>query len=656
MTDAAASILPGDAAPADEAAWVWNALCSAMRPEQALMVAEWADKHRILPPTVAEPGPWRTSRVPYMREPMNCLSTGSPWKRIILMKGAQVAATECGNNWLGYVIQHAPGMALCVLPSLDDVKKNVTTRIDPLIDSSPSLSALVAKPRGRRAANSMFRKEFPGGFLVFTGATSPKGLRSTPARYLYLDEVDGYPIEAGKDGDPVDLAVQRTVTFKGRSKVYMCSTPTLKGQSRIEKAFEEGDQRVYEVPCNGCGEFSRIVWANIAWPKASGELPYTADGVVVWPEPAKVDRDRRDLAFWWCPNCGRIHQDYEKRDLLAAGRWRATAEGDGFTASFHISALYSPFESWGDIAMQHKAAGNDPARLQPWVNNKLGEVFEDQSGEKIEPATIMERAETADWTKELPPGVALLTAAVDTQDDRLEVEVVGWGKDEESWSILHQKLYGDTSDRTVWQELDDLLLQTFSHALSVPDLPIAACCIDTQGHSSAMAYTFVRDKQARRVWGIKGSNITGKPPIWPKKPSHKNKGRIPLYFVGVSTAKEVIYSRLKRVTEPGAGFMHFPADRPDTYFAQLTAERVSTVYVKGRATQVWDAGGRRNEALDLKVYNLAALKGLEALGFDLNAAAARVAMAPPRVSGMPTMSVPPPAARTKPMRSRYIHG
>lgn len=614
--------------PPDDVAWAWRLIADAIRPEPALLVSDWADRHRILPPTAAEPGRWRTARVPYMREVMDALSTGSPVERVVLMKGAQVAATEIGLNWIGYTIQHAPGTTLCVLPSLDDAKRSVTTRIDPLIASSPALSALVAKPSGRRAANSMLKKAFPGGFLVFTGATSPKGLRSTPARYLFLDEVDGFPGDAGREGDPVALAEQRTVTFRGRRKIFMASTPTIRGVSRIERVYAESDQRVFEVPCQQCGAFSRIAWADIRWPEG-----------------------QRQRACWVCPECGRPHDEHEKPKLLAAGRWRATAPGDGRTAGFHLSALYSPFETWGDIAVQHGAAKGDPSALQAWTNLKLGEPFEDLAGEAVTASSIAARA--ASWGDTLPPGVALLTAGVDVQDDRLEVEIVGWGAGEESWSVLHRVIQGDPARPEVWAALDDLLQRRWPHALAVPDMPVAAACVDTGGHHTQAAYSFARDKHSRRVWAVKGHNVGGKP-IWPVKPSYKNKGRLPLYMVGVHAAKEVIFARLK-IQEPGPGYMHFPSDRPAQYFAQLTSEKMVTKWERGRPRRIFVNPGRaRNEALDLRVYAYAALHGLLACGVTIEKAAAAIAGLAPRKEGQPA---PPPAAPGfAPIRSRYIQG
>lgn len=579
-------------------AFAWSRWTEGLRPEPLLTVSEWAERFRVLPSVSAEPGRWRNSRTPYLSGVMDALSPSSTWERVVFMKGAQIGATEAGNNWIGYVIHNAPGLMLAVLPSLDDCKRNSATRIDPLIQNCPALRERVVEAKAKEPGNSIFRKRFVGGELILTGATSPKGLRSLPVRYLFMDEVDGYPGEAGDEGDPVTLAIQRTVTFRARRKIYMVSTPTVKGESRIEKAYAESDQRIYEVPCKHCGEFHWIVWADIHWPEG-----------------------RRDLAYWACPSCGGVHEEHDKPALLTGGHWRATAEGDGRTAGFHLSALYSPFETWGEIALEHKAAGRDPVRLKAWTNLKLGETWEDRSGETIEPAVLQERAER--WDRYLPAKVAVLTAAVDVQDDRLEVEVVGWGKDEESWSIDYRTIDGSPALLDVWQELDEFLKQKFPHALDAPDMPISACCIDSGGHHTSQVYTFVRTRSDRRIWAVKGWHTPAKA-IWPRKPTRNNKGKVPLYMIGTDTAKDAIYSRLK-IAEPGPGFMHFPAERPPSYFEGLTAERVRTKWVKGRPVREWIKHRDRNEPLDLKVYNLAALHGLVSLGFNLNREAARLA-------------------------------
>lgn len=609
----------------DERAWsdaIWR---GAIAPEPRLSVSDWADRHRILPPTSAEPGPWRTARVPYAREIMDTLSPLSPFERTVFMKGSQIAGTEIGLNWLGFTIHHAPGMMLLVYPSLDAVRRNTVTRIDPLIEASPVLRDLVVKPRSRDPGNSAFRKAFPGGQLVMTGANSAVGLRSLPARYVFLDEIDAFPASADEEGDPVALAIQRTVTFKGRRKIFLVSTPTLKGQSRIETAYEESDRRVYEVPCRECGAFSPIMWKDIHWPEG-----------------------RRQEAFWACPECGAGHAEHYKPELLARGCWRPQAAGDGRTAGFHLSSLYSPFESWGDVALEHGAVYRDPYRLQAWTNNKLGESWHDQSGEAIEPDPLMALRES--WGDELPDGVAVVTAGVDVQGDRLELHVVGWGRDEEAWSLAYRVLWGDPSGPALWNDLDTALAETWPHRRAVPDLPIRAVAIDTGGQHTKAAYSYCQTRFARRVWGIKGRGGAGVP-LWPRRPS-RSKNNTPLFIVGVDAAKDAIFARLK-LREPGPGRLHFPLERDRVFFDQLTAEKVVTKYSMGRPVRTWQprAANIRNEALDTLVYSTCALHGLIAAGVSLNREAEAVERAELKAKGGTT--TPPPSQPTV-IRSSFM--
>jgi len=560
--------------PAPESSFLWK--------------IDWAWRKAMLPDTAAEPGRWRTARTPYLREIMDTLSTGSPYERVVMMKGAQTGGTEAGLNWLGYIIQNAPGIVMLVQPSLDMVRRNTVTRIAP--------------PRSRDAGNSLFRKSFPGGQLVMTGANSAIGLRSTPVRYLFLDEVDGYPGDADGEGDPVALAIQRTATFKGRRKILMVSTPTLKGYSRIEAAFEESDQRYHHVPCLHCDDMAPITWARIRWPEG-----------------------RRRDAFLVCEACGGIHQEHDKAKLLEGGEWRATALGDGRTAGFHLSALYSPWETWAEIAVEHGKVRKDPPRLQVWVNTKLGESWEDQAGDTVPADPLMDRRE--DWGEDLPEGVAVLTAGVDVQGDRLELQVVGWGRDEESWVVDYRVIWGDPSGPRVWADLDLALQATYVHTRVVPDLPVRAVAIDTGGHHTKAAYEFCRTRLARRIWAIKGRGGPGIP-VWPRRPTRTNKGKIPLFIVGVDSVKDA------------------------EYFRQLTAERVVTRFEKGRPIQSWQPkqDGERNEALDTFVYASAALQGLISMGLRLNKEADAIAAAQRR-SDAPS----PPAKPTPPViRSAWL--
>ncbi len=273
-----------------------------MQPDPDLTVSEWADQHRKLSSRAsAEPGQYRTARTPYLREIMDALSPRHPAQRISFMKAAQVGATEAGNNWIGFVIHHAPGPMLAVLPTLEMAKRTSRGRLDPLIADSPALRALVNPARSRDAGNSMLSKEFPGGILVLTGANSVTGLRSMPARYVFLDEVDAYPASADEEGDPVTLAEARTATFSHRRKVFMVSTPTIRGLSRIEREYEASDQRRYFVPCPHCGQMQWLQFERLRW-----------------------DKGRPDTAAYHCDGCERPIAEHHKTRMLERGEWRAT--------------------------------------------------------------------------------------------------------------------------------------------------------------------------------------------------------------------------------------------------------------------------------------------------------------------------------------------
>src|SRR5271165_2796393 len=311
------------------------AAAAGARPDPMLTISQWADQYRSLSQRAsAESGPWRTERTPYLREIMDCLSPSSPDERTVFMKGAQIGGTECGNNWIGYVIHQAPGPMMAIQPTVEMAKRNSKQRIVPLIEESDVLRALVRDPRSRDSGNTVLSKEFPGGVLVMTGANSAVGLRSMAARYLFLDEVDAYPGDVEGEGDPVNLAMARTRTF-ARRKVFLCSTPKITGMSRIEAAYEESDQRRYWVPCPVCREFQVLKFAQLRWTKGQAEK-----------------------AVYVCEHCGQEVQNHQKQWMLARGEWRRSGVGDGKTAGFHLSSLYSPVGWFGgsDAAKQFEQA------------------------------------------------------------------------------------------------------------------------------------------------------------------------------------------------------------------------------------------------------------------------------------------------------------
>jgi phage terminase large subunit GpA-like protein len=568
-----------------------------LMPERQLTVSEWADTHRVLPPMTAEPGRWRTSRLPYLRDIMDALSVSSPIERVVLMKGAQTGGTEAGLNAIGYWIAHSPGLILSVWPSIDMVRRNSRTRIDPLIEGTPILRARCAPSRSKDPGNTVALKEFAGGALVMTGANSATGLRSMPARYLILDEVDAFPHDADGEGDPVALAIQRTVTFRGRRKIFLISTPTIEGVSRIAKAYAESDQRVFKVPCPHCADMQVLRWSQIQWPP--GE---------------------RDKATYICASCGGVIEERHKAEMLAGGRWETTAAGDGRTAGFHLSALYSPFESWAEIAVEHGAVYRDPERLKAWTNLKLGEPFEDRAAQIPVPMQLMARGES--WGDAVPAGVVVITVGVDVQQDRIELEVVGWGAGEESWSLAYHALPGNPADPEMWLRLDEILTEPH-RTRDGRTLRAAAACVDT-GAWSKLVYDYTAPRHGRRVWAIKGSSTRGAP-LWPRRPSRPKPGRPPLYVIGSDAAKEIVVARLS-IEEPGPGCCHFPTGRDLDYFEMLTAERPIRKFHRGVAVREWVKSKHvRNEALDARCYALAALHGLKASGLNLDREAQRAA-------------------------------
>jgi phage terminase large subunit GpA-like protein len=604
--------------------WTWSVLTEEHRPDAAVTVSEWADKHRHLSTKAsAEPGLWRTARTPYLRAIMDDLSSYSPVETVVVKKGAQVGLSECGLNFVGYVIHHAPGPALYVMPTVEMAQKISKTRLQPMISASPSLLERIPPVKSTKdASNALLSKDFPGGVLMLTGANSASGLRSMPIRYLVLDEVDGYPASADDDGDPVNLAIKRTANFV-RRKIFMLSTPGVSGRSRISKAFADGDQRYFHVACEGCGTLQPITWPQIRWPK--GE-----------PDKAKfvcreVDHCNTGPASETHPNGGpHEHAEHAKERLMAAGAWAATAEAKRpGLRSYHVSSLYSPWQTWADLAQQflecHGPDGRaDPSQLQVFVNTVLGEEW-NEGGETVSADGLLALRE--DWGPVVPSAVAVLTAGIDVQNDRLEVEVVGWGKDEESWSIETRVFVGDPSEVAVWDTLDEFLKRRWDHAGYPQGLSIQAGCIDTGGSHTARVYAWAHPRSSRKIWAIKGSKEY-RAPVWPKRPSRTRKSGTNFYMVGVSAAKDIIYKRLARVgaEHTGAGSCHFGGDWDQERFEQLTAEIKRIKYLNGFAVPYWwKPDGARNEALDCRVYAYAALQSLVQMGLKLNAQALIVA-------------------------------
>ena len=572
-----------------------------LTPDPTLSVSEWADQHRMLSPRAsAEPGRYRTDRTPYMRAIMDALSPSHATRRVVFMKAAQVGATEAGNNWIGYVIHHAPGPMLAVQPTVELAKRFSRQRIDPLIEESPILRARVKPARSRDAGNTVLSKEFPAGLLVMTGANSAVGLRSMPARYLFLDEVDAYPPSADEEGDPVALAEARTRTFAWRSKVFLASTPTIHGISRIEREYEASDQRRFVVPCPHCQHRQWLRFERLRWEKS-----------------------RPETARYRCEACEGAIEEHHKTAMLAAGEWRTTAtSSDPGTIGFHLSALYSPvgWLSWVEIARAWETAQATDEAKRSFKNSMLGETWM-ETGEAPDWQRLYERREQ--WqVGTVPAGGLFLTAGADVQKDRIEVSVWAWGRGLTSWFVDHIIIEGGPEHAQTWAQLSALLDQTFPHAHGAR-LGIARLSIDT-GYEAPAVYAWARhvgQGQVAPVKGVEGFNraapIVGPSYVDVTEGGRKLRRGARLWTVAVATFKSETYRflRLNRPTDNEiaegishpAGYIHLPRGLEAEWVKQLVAEQLVTVKTKrGFQRLEWQKLRERNEVLDCRVYARAA--------------------------------------------------
>lgn len=498
------------------------------------------------------------------------------------MKSAQVGWTEILNNVIGFHVDQDPSPVLLMQPTLEMAEAWSKDRLAPMIRDTPCLRDRIADPKARDSGNTLLHKRFTGGHLTIVGANSPAGLASRPIRVLLCDEVDRFPVSAGTEGDPVDLARKRTTTFWNR-KVMLGSTPTVKGASRIEAAFEQSDQRYYFVPCPHCNEFQRLVWPQVHW-----------------------DQGKPETAHYVCSSCGAMLGDKDKAGMLRRGEWRGTKPFDG-VAGFHISELYSPWVTWRQMAESFLRAKLLPETLKTWINTALGETWE-EDGSTVEPGSLLERRETY-GPEQIPSGVLSLTVGGDVQNDRVELQLNGWGADEENWILEQHVIRGDPDSAALWQEVDEYLLRQYTTE-DGRRLLVDAAAIDSGGLSTQSVYNFVVSRKRRRVWAVKGMAGTGKL-AWPKKASKTPKSRAMVFILGVDTIKSTLYGRIGKITEPGPGYVHLPVSADEDFCKQLTSEKAVTKYVRGRSTVVWlpRASGIAQEAQDCWVYAYAAMLG-----------------------------------------------
>lgn len=573
-----------------------EAFLEAFKPRTKLTGSEWADIYRyVAPGTSPEPGEWRTSRVPYLREPMDSM-TDRHTEYVVMCCSSQTGKSECLLNVMGFYVDQEPAPQLMLQPTLEAAENFSKERIDPTFRYSPGLKDKLedgkdGRGSSRKSSTTIRMKHYPGGYLALVGSNSPAGLASRPIRVLLCDEIDRY--SATKEGDPLKLAIQRTTNFHNR-KIIMVSTPTIKGASPIEEWYLKSDQRQYFVQCPHCGHEHVWKWENVVWDKDETDtaLPQTARIV--------------------CPNCKETERGAYKPnpDVLANGRWKAT-NPESRIKGYHLSSLYSPWVNLYALVEEWVTAtkNRDKAGLMEFINLKLGEPWDEHSGEQDLWEYLYRRREYYEDIKFLPDNALALTCAVDVQHNRLEATVYGWGFGKESWGIEHRRIYGEPDRDETWQQLDAFLAIPRIRKNGV-QIPISCTLIDSgDGTYTANVYRYTKARERMGVFSLKGRGGKGVSFINP--PTKSNTEGAMLFSLGVDAGKSLAMSRLRIETE-GAGYVHFPRQAEcgfdEEFFKQLTAEIYEQKFEKGAITSKWIKIRERNEALDCFVYNCAAIE------------------------------------------------
>ena len=561
---------------------------AAFKPPKKLTLSEWADEYAYLSAeSSAEGGRWHT--LPYQKAMMDAI-TDPKIEQVTVMKSARVGYSKILNHIIAYHIHQDPCGIMVVQPTIEDAAGYSKEEIAPMIRDTKVLTNLVSDAKTRDSNNTILQKQFPGGVLSLVGANSARGFRRVSRRIVLFDETDGYPASAGTEGDQIKLGIARTQYFWNR-KIVAGSTQTIKDFSRIERLFDQSDQRRYYVPCCHCGHMQYLRWANMRW---QDNDPLTAS--------------------YACEECGALIPHSKKRWMVERGEWRATQPGNGRHAGFHIWAAYSysPNAEWSNLVEEFLLSKNDPEQLKTWINTTLGECWEDEYASKVGADGLMERAAVEKYEKGVPPKeVLMLSLGCDVQDDRLSMSVWGLGRNEEMYLVDRKVIYGSPARADLWKQMDEVLMDKYKNEDGV-ELKIESAAIDTGGHFTQEVYQYVRERSHLGLIGIKGMGQKGKPPIGkPTKVDINFSGKslrkgVQLFPVGVDTIKTTLHNRLKDA-ELGDGYIHFYPTITTDYFQELTAERQVLRYKHGYQERIWvKKSNARNEALDEMVYAYAA--------------------------------------------------
>lgn len=514
------------------------------------------------------------------------------WEEVVIMASAQVGKTEFLLNVTGSYIDQEPCPILHVLPNDTLIQAYSKKRLSPMLNSTEALRSKIEAAKSRGSGSTIEEKSFPGGYVAIAGANVPDDLKSRPIQVVLCDEVDSFPISSGNEGDPIALATARTKTYRHKRRHLFVSTPVDKETSRIYQLYQDSTMEQWCLPCPHCGELQPLRFK---------------DGIVYDHYVSESGEIVVTKAEHRCAYCGLTGSEKEWKH--GEGQWIARKE-HSTRRGFHINQLSSPWSDWREVTKAFLVAKREGVdKLKVFINTVLGEPWETK-GEGINERTLAARREAYEY--EVPTGVKVLTAAVDTQDDRFEVEVIGWGAGKESWRIEYHVIPGNLDTPGPWRELDEFLTRSWIGE-GGREFRIIGACIDSGGHYTKEVYEFTRPRNYRRIYAIKGQGITPKTakhiPFIYKKSKTQREGAI-LWSLGVDDGKVKIFDSLN-VKEPGPLYCHFPGEEQgytEDYFLGLTAEEPFYQVIGGQKYKTWRKIRDRNEPFDLAVYNRAVIE------------------------------------------------
>jgi phage terminase large subunit GpA-like protein len=575
---------------------VWSAWASGIRPPIRRTVAEWADAERILGANEGPyPGPWRTERAPYLREPMEACSLTAPAERVTVRGSAQTGKTMIAINLVGQIAAESPTSVLMVVPSVDEARNFNREKLQPLIENSPAVRRKVMPvQRADEAGSTTMVKRFAGGSVELTGANSSKGLQMRTKRVILMDEVSEFPWDVDNRGDPVAMAETRALTYRKRkqAKIIKTSTPGTEGACRISAAYDESSRGVWHVPCPHCGDYQPLIFENLRW-----------------------ERGKPETAAYPCQACGTMIEEAEKAEMNARGRWvHERPELRDVHAGYDINSMFSAMVTWAYVAERREASEGDLKEDKVFTQQVLGRPYANRHD--VVPHQILWERRT-DWPPgRIPEWVVFLEGATDVQGDRLEWAVWGFDRNWGQTWVDGGILMGDPRQPEVWAKHDEVMGRVW---LDAWDRPRAARSwgLDT-GFLTQSVYAYCRRHVGRVdpvVMALDGRPKWGEPPIGAPRMREvdfngKKLDSIPLWPVGTYDLKDEVMACM-RATEAGpdkdgvwpAGAMRFPSMLDLGFFEQLTAEVcIERQNRAGYRLREWVKVRARNEQLDLAVY------------------------------------------------------